>query len=76
MPADRKTGILKKFFDEKGFGFIQCDDQTSGDIFVHFGQVRNGSKEDMVEGVQLSFDVAPDERSGRVKATNVTIEGK
>mmetsp|Transcript_15827 Transcript_15827/g.27424 ORF Transcript_15827/g.27424 Transcript_15827/m.27424 type:complete len:119 (+) Transcript_15827:7-363(+) len=73
-PAGRQAGNLKKWFEEKGFGFIKCDDAASGDIFVHFSQVRNGSKEDLNEGMRLSFDVAPDERSGRVKATNVMIE--
>lgn len=75
-PAGRQAGSLKKFFEEKGFGFIQCDDSAHGDVFVHFSQVQNGVKDDMVEGIRLDFDMAPDDKSGRLKAINVKIEGK
>jgi len=76
LPVGRQTGSLKKFFEDKGFGFIQCDNSTSGDIFVHHRQVKNGDKDDLAIGVRLSFDVEPDDRSGKAKATNVMIEGR
>merc|ERR1719271_1747141 len=73
-PTDRQSGTVKKFFEEKGFGFIQCDDRSLSDVFVHFNQVTNGSKEEMREGVRLNFTIVPDDRSGRVAAQSVLIE--
>ena len=60
--------------DGKGFGFIENAD-GSGDVFVHFSQLNNGGSEDMVVGVEMSFDITEDERSGKTKATNVTLMG-
>mmetsp|Transcript_36883 Transcript_36883/g.68735 ORF Transcript_36883/g.68735 Transcript_36883/m.68735 type:complete len:105 (+) Transcript_36883:63-377(+) len=68
------TGTLKKFMDGKGFGFIENSD-GSGDVFVHFSQLNNGGSEDMVVGAEMTFDITEDERSGKTKATNVTLSG-
>ena len=67
------TGTLKKFMDGKGFGFIENSD-GSGDVFVHFSQLTNGGSEDMVVGAEMSFDIEEDARSGKTKATNVTLK--
>lgn len=67
------TGSIKKFIEEKGFGFIERDD-GQGDIFVHFSKF-NGEKEDMVEGTQVTFDEGWNDRSGKACAENVTIVG-
>lgn len=56
----------------KSFGFIQRDD-GDGDVFVHVRQLTNGSENDMVIGTKFSFDIEPDEKSGKKKAVNVTI---
>eukprot|EP00442_Polarella_glacialis_P058109 CAMPEP_0115095034 /NCGR_PEP_ID=MMETSP0227-20121206/28744_1 /TAXON_ID=89957 /ORGANISM="Polarella glacialis, Strain CCMP 1383" /LENGTH=124 /DNA_ID=CAMNT_0002488213 /DNA_START=82 /DNA_END=456 /DNA_ORIENTATION=+ len=66
------SGTLKKFMEGKGFGFIENAD-GSGDVFVHFSQLTSGGSEDMVEGSEMTFDIAQDERSGKTKASNVTI---
>ncbi|CAE8712419.1 unnamed protein product [Polarella glacialis] len=66
------SGTLKKFMEGKGFGFIENAD-GSGDVFVHFSQLNSGGSEDMVEGSKMTFDIQTDERSGKDKATNVTI---
>ena len=68
------TGTLKKFMDGKGFGFIENSD-GSGDVFVHFSQLTNGGSEDMVVGAEMTFDIEEDPRSGKTKATNVTLQG-
>ena len=66
------SGTLKKFMEGKGFGFIENGD-GSGDVFVHFSQVTNGGSEDMIEGTEMTFDIETDQRSGKTKATNVTL---
>ena len=66
------TGTLKRFMDGKGFGFIENSD-GSGDVFVHFSQLTNGGSDDMIVGAEMSFDIEEDPRSGKTKATNVTL---
>ena len=68
------TGTLKKFMDGKGFGFIENSD-GSGDVFVHFSQLTNGGSDDMIVGTEMTFDIEEDARSGKTKATNVTLSG-
>ena len=68
------TGTLKKFMDGKGFGFIENSD-GSGDVFVHFSQLTNGGSDDMIVGTEMTFDIEEDSRSGKTKATNVTLQG-
>lgn len=70
------SGTLKKFMDGKGFGFIENSD-GSGDVFCHFSQLTNGGADEMAAAVgsQMTFDIAQDERSGKTKAVNVTIQG-
>ena len=67
------SGSLKKFMEGKGFGFIENADGSGDDVFVHFSQLNNGGSEDMVVGSEMSFDIETDSRSGKTKATNVTI---
>jgi len=66
------TGSLISFMEGKSFGFIKRDD-GQGDVFVHVRQLRNGGEPDMVIGTKFSFDVEPDEKSGKTKAVNVSI---
>merc|ERR1712032_1195984 len=73
LSKERQTGRLKKFFEEKGFGFIEYESGDSRDVFVHQGQIRNGTKEQLVEGMTLSFELESD-GNGKLKATNVLIE--
>ena len=61
------------FFDSaRGFGFIAPDDGTA-DVFVHISAVEN--TDDIQQGRRVSFDVAPDRRTGRLQAANVHVLG-
>eukprot|EP00439_Symbiodinium_sp_Y106_P017259 s1516_g2.t1 len=63
------TGILKRLFSDKGYGFIH-NESDERDVFVHFSELRWFSKEDLTEGTEVAFDI--EQQSGRTKAINVT----
>jgi CspA family cold shock protein len=69
--SSRKTGELKKFFEEKGYGFIQT---PRGDIFFHVSDSEELDVNSLSEGVILSYEETRDERSGKTKAGNVQVE--
>lgn len=50
------TGVVKWFNEEKGFGFISCND--GDDVFVHHSQVKEkGHNKDLHEGQNVTFDI-------------------
>ena len=68
--AQRAKGIVKRFNNEKGFGFITCDD-GSGDVFVHQTEIYCDGFRSLAEGESVEFDVQIQD-DGRRKAVNVT----
>merc|ERR1719384_1809606 len=66
-------GVVKRFNAQKGFGFITCDD-GSGDVFVHFSEVKAQGFKTLGEGEKVEFNVVIQD-DGRRKATNVTGPG-
>lgn len=64
----REFGRVKKWFDERGFGFIRCDD--GNDYFAHvsqFGFLRPH------EGDRVAFDSGANPRTGKPEAKNISI---
>lgn len=62
------TGIVKWYNQEKGYGFISCNE--GNDVFVHHSQVQeNGNDKDLHEGENVSFTII-DSAKGPI-ATNV-----
>lgn len=50
------TGIVKWYDQEKGYGFISCNE--GDDIFVHHSQVKEkGNSKDLREGESVTFDI-------------------
>merc|ERR1719189_3294457 len=68
--SQRAKGVCKRFNNEKGFGFIACDD-GSGDVFVHQTEVYADGYRSLAEGEPLEFDIQIQD-DGRRKAINVT----
>ncbi|KFX60252.1 cold shock domain-containing protein [Clostridium botulinum] len=63
-----RTGIVKWFNDEKGYGFISCDE--GDDVFAHHSQIKeNGSEKDLHEGESVTFDIQDGEKGPM--ATNI-----
>lgn len=63
------TGIVKWYDDEKGYGFISCNE--GDDVFVHHLQVKEkGDDKDLHEGENVSFVITYG-TEGRPIATNV-----
>eukprot|EP00931_Biecheleriopsis_adriatica_P119135 TRINITY_DN94406_c0_g1_i1.p1 TRINITY_DN94406_c0_g1~~TRINITY_DN94406_c0_g1_i1.p1 ORF type:complete len:188 (+),score=34.20 TRINITY_DN94406_c0_g1_i1:105-668(+) len=74
--GSRLRGYLKKWTEEKGFGFIDGGANGQGDIFFHFsGLTSAGNKEDLREGVSLEYEMGVDGRTGKSRAMNVVILG-
>ena len=50
-----KTGVVKWFNNEKGFGFISVEGE--GDVFVHFSAITGEGYTSLEEGQSVQFDV-------------------
>jgi CspA family cold shock protein len=61
------TGTVKWFNAQKGFGFIQPDD-NSKDVFVHISAVERAGMNSLDEGQKVSFELVADARSGKESA--------
>merc|ERR1712194_316950 len=65
------SGTVKKFFQEKGFGFITPDD-GSEDVFVH----RKCNGEDrsayLAEGDKVEYEVEWNDQKGKYSASSCT----
>ena len=64
------TGTVKWFNAQKGFGFIQPDD-NSKDVFVHISAVERAGLDNLQEGQKLSFELVPDRRTGKSSAAEL-----
>jgi CspA family cold shock protein len=60
-------GTVKWFNSQKGFGFIQPDDNGK-DVFVHISAVERAGLGDLKEGQKVTFEVVADRRTGKSAA--------
>ena len=51
--AERQSGTVKWFNDEKGFGFITPE--SGPDLFVHFRAIQGNGFKSLKEGQTVSF---------------------
>ena len=68
-----KTGIVKRWVADRGFGFITASD-GSGDIFVHYSGLTGGRRE-LCIGDEVEFNIASDVRTGKLQASEVRVIG-
>ena len=62
-------GKVKWFNAEKGFGFIE--QESGGDVFVHFSAIQSEGFKTLEEGQEVNFDVVDGDRGPQ--AANVTV---
>lgn len=67
---EQKTGTVKWFNDQKGYGFIQPDD-GGNDIFVHISAVERAGMRTLQEGQKVNFDLQHDPKKGKDSAANL-----
>jgi CspA family cold shock protein len=60
-----KTGTVKFYNTQKGFGFIQPDDGGK-DVFVHATALERAGMRTLNEGQKVSFDTQEDRRTGKI----------
>ncbi len=63
-----KTGTVKWFNAEKGFGFISV--QGEDDVFVHYSAINSDGFKTLEEGQQVEFEVVQGAKGPQ--ASNVT----
>ena len=66
------TGTIKKFFEDKGFGFV-TPDEGGDDVFVHVKD--NPELEGCQQGDAVTYDAEWDDRKGKYKGTNCKVSG-
>lgn len=64
-----KTGTVKFYNGQKGFGFIQPDDGGK-DVFVHATALERAGMRGLNEGQKVSFDTQED-RTGKISVNNI-----
>ena len=66
--AERKSGTIKWFDEDKGYGFIEPD-EGSEDVFLHFSELNQEGFKTIEEDERVEFEVEQGPKG--LKATNV-----
>jgi CspA family cold shock protein len=61
--ANRYNGTVKWFNSEKGFGFIQLED-NSKDLFVHYSEIKNEGygRSSLDDGQKVTFEMGTNDK--------------
>ena len=66
----RETGTVKKWMDDKGFGFITCE-KGKKDVFVHFSQIVMHGRKTLEPGQVVEFTVVETEKGPQANDVEV-----
>lgn len=64
-----KSGKVKWFNNDKGYGFIEGDDGK--DVFVHFSAIKSDGYKSLTEGDKVSYRVVEGQRG--LQAADVEV---
>ncbi len=64
---DRKTGVVKWFNADKGYGFIR--QETGQDVFVHYSAIQGAGFRTLEEGERVEFEITEGQKGKQ--ASNV-----
>jgi len=70
--SERLGGVVKWFSNEKGYGFINQDDDENTDYFVHFSSISMEGYKTLQAKQRVSFILEDTDRG--VQAKEVTLE--
>lgn len=69
----RYTGLVEKWYDDRGFGFVRRDGDTGRAIFVHARDIRSGhGHRSLVIGQSVEFEIGYDDQ-GRLQCENLIV---
>ncbi|OCL85979.1 Cold shock protein [Aliarcobacter thereius] len=70
--ANQNIGIVKWFNNEKGFGFIQLENENN-EFFVHHSEINSSSygRSSLDEGQRVSFEIGKNEKGPQAKNVRV-----
>lgn len=68
----QKTGKVKWFNDQKGFGFI-TPDEAGEDVFVHISAVERAGLRTLSEGQKIAFDTEINPKNRKSAAANLKV---
>ena len=71
MTAERVSGTVKWFNDDKGFGFIEREGQP--DVFVHHSAIQMEGFKSLKEGQKVTMEVTQGQKGPQ--AENVVPDG-
>jgi CspA family cold shock protein len=67
-------GFVKTWKADRGFGFCAVESpKGQRDVFLHISDANRCGIQNIAEGDKVRFNVVPDEKSGRSKATDIQM---
>lgn len=70
--GERRTAVVKRWEDQRGFGFLTPDD-GSKDVFVHFSGISGDGYRKLSQGQRVEYDVITTAKGPQ--AVNVSVVG-
>jgi cold shock CspA family protein len=68
--STRRYGELRRWFDDKGYGFLTDGDSGGNDLFVHVTEFFRAGIEPQIDA-RYSYDVGPGKKPGTRAACDI-----